>query len=83
MDMGRPSPGSSATGSVSTADGPATGVKTVTFLQLTGTPTRTVLCLENPRVGGSIPPQATNKINDLAQPARLGFVVSGLHVATM
>ena len=33
--------------------------------------------IENPRVGGSIPPQATKKINDLAQPHPLGFVVSG------
>jgi hypothetical protein len=36
--------------------------------------------LENPRVGGSIPPLATIQINDLAQPSRLGFVVSGIHV---
>jgi len=33
--------------------------------------------IENPRVGGSIPPQATIRINHLAQPLRLGFVVSG------
>ena len=39
--------------------------------------------IENPRVGGSIPPQATIQINDLAQPHPLGFVASGLHVATM
>jgi hypothetical protein len=33
--------------------------------------------IENPRVGGSIPPQATKSINDPAQPHPLGFVVSG------
>ena len=36
--------------------------------------------LENPRVGGSIPSQATNKVNDLAQSFRLGFVVYGCRV---
>jgi len=36
--------------------------------------------IENPRVGGSIPPQATIRINDLAQLPRLGFVVSELDV---
>jgi hypothetical protein len=39
--------------------------------------------IENPRVGGSIPPQATKKINNLAQPTRLGFVVSGHRVGAM
>jgi hypothetical protein len=39
--------------------------------------------IENPRVGGSIPPQATNKINDLAQPTRQGFVGSGVLSADM
>ena len=38
--------------------------------------------IENPRVGGSIPPQATIRINELARPARLGFVVSGVRAGT-
>ena len=39
--------------------------------------------IENPRVGGSIPPLATIQINDLAHPHPVGFFVSGCRVATM
>jgi len=52
----------SGTGSVNTAPDLAARAKLVTFLQLTDTPDRTVPCLENPRVGGSIPPQAFEKV---------------------
>ena len=31
--------------------------------------------IENPRVGGSIPPRATNKINNLANPQGLAFLL--------
>ena len=30
--------------------------------------------IENPRVGGSIPPRATNKFNNLANPQGLAFL---------
>ena len=33
--------------------------------------------IENPRVGGSIPPLATKKFKDLAHPDPVGFVFSG------
>ena len=36
--------------------------------------------IENPRVDGSIPPLATNKIKHLAQPHPLGFLLPGIHV---
>ena len=49
----------SGTGSVAPAPDRAHRGKLVTFLRLTHTQDPAVPCLENPRVGGSIPPQAT------------------------
>ena len=40
-----------------------------------------MVCLENPRVGGSIPPQATSQVKHLAPFTRRGFVVLGAQVA--
>ena len=43
-----------------------------------------LFCLiRNEKVEGSIPFSGTNKINDLGHLARVAFVVSGGHVATM
>ena len=39
--------------------------------------------IRNAKVEGSTPFTGTNEIKHLAQPARLGFVASGVHVATM
>ena len=50
----------SGTGSVRPAPSPARRAKLVTFLRLTHPQDPPVPCLENPRVDGSIPSQATN-----------------------
>jgi hypothetical protein len=55
----RPSLGSSAADSVSTHSRHPADPKTDTVLRVVGTPGPSVVCLESPRVGGSIPPQAT------------------------
>jgi hypothetical protein len=39
--------------------------------------------IRNAKVGGSTPLAGTNENKHLAQPIRLGFVVSGPHAATM
>jgi len=63
-------------GSVRSPPDPPRRPKLVTFLQLTHPPDRTVPCLENPRVGGSIPPQATRSLRGAKRPAltRLVFL---------
>jgi hypothetical protein len=39
--------------------------------------------IRNEKVEGSIPFSGTNRIKDLANLTRVGFFISGVHVATM
>jgi hypothetical protein len=64
----------SGTGSVAPAPDRAERENRVTFLRLTHPQDPTVPCLENPRVGGSIPPQAT-KYGNPATSTVAGFFI--------